>query len=255
MTGTRLRSATVIGCGVIGTSIALALTRAGVDVALADLRPEPVALAARMGAGTALARSAVPADVVVVATPAHAVVEVLYEAQARGLGRAYTDVAGPKGPIWEEALLRGCDLLGWVPGHPVAGRELSGGPGAARADLLTGRPWILCPVPTTASDHLAAVEELVAQCGAVRHEMPPAVHDQAVASLSRPPLTVPATLAAPQVCAAPQPPALANGTRPTTPRTVGSHAGSEGGNLTRRVEAAADAASRVAVTLQDLHDP
>ncbi|MBB0243372.1 prephenate dehydrogenase/arogenate dehydrogenase family protein, partial [Streptomyces alkaliphilus] len=63
-----LRRATVIGCGPIGTSLALVLTRAGITVSLADPNPGKVTGAALAGAGTPLVRGAPPADVVV-ATP------------------------------------------------------------------------------------------------------------------------------------------------------------------------------------------
>ncbi|MFI5621335.1 prephenate dehydrogenase/arogenate dehydrogenase family protein [Streptomyces sp. NPDC051567] len=147
------------------------------------------------GAGTLWTPAFPPADLVVVATPPSAVVDVLYAAQARGLGRVYTDTAGTKDIVAADAELRGCDLKGYVPGHPLAGpdaRDRS----AARADRFAGRPWILCPYETTADGELDTVAALVALCGAVRRDMTPDAHDRAVAAVSHLPYVVAAVLAA-----------------------------------------------------------
>ncbi|MER5570636.1 prephenate dehydrogenase/arogenate dehydrogenase family protein [Streptomyces goshikiensis] len=173
MTSAPLRSVTVIGCGPTGTSIALALTRAGVDVALADSDPRALDRALRAGAGTLLVPGDRPADVVVVATGPSTAADVLYEAQARGLGRAYTDVDGTDEAMWHEILLRGCDQFGYVPGRPP-GTARAAEPDAASADRFEGRPWVLAPGPATPPEAVAAVRELVALCGAIRHQLPTA---------------------------------------------------------------------------------
>ncbi|MGW0754316.1 prephenate dehydrogenase/arogenate dehydrogenase family protein [Streptomyces sp. NPDC002587] len=179
MTSTPLRSVTVIGCGPTGTSIALALTRAGVDVALADTDPRALDRALSAGAGTLLVPGDRPADVVVVATERSTAPDVLYEAQARGLGRAYTDVDGIDESMWQEVLLRGCDQFGYVPGRPP-GAPRTAGPATASADRFEGRPWVLAPGPATPGEAVAAVRELVALCGAIRHQLPPAAPSQSV---------------------------------------------------------------------------
>src|SRR5690606_21894216 len=144
--GMDTRRVLVIGCGLIGTSVGLALRRAGVHVALADHDPRALLRALRMGAGVRFVPGGGAVDVVVVATPPSTVVPVLVEAQRRGLGAVYTDVASAKGRILDEAERAGCDLASFVPGHPLAGRELSGA-GAGRADLFVGRAWVLWPHP------------------------------------------------------------------------------------------------------------
>jgi prephenate dehydrogenase len=183
----------VLGCGVIGTSVALALRSAGVDVGLHDLDPAAVAEAVRMGAGTALGEE--PADVVIIATPPSAVVPVLRDAQRRGLGRVYTDVASTKARILDDARAAGCDLSSYVPGHPMAGRELSG-PAAARAELFVGRRWALCPDRATAPAAVHAVSELARRCGAEPVVLSAAAHDEVVAAVSHAPHLVSSALAA-----------------------------------------------------------
>ncbi|MEV4458903.1 prephenate dehydrogenase [Microbispora sp. NPDC049633] len=195
MTSSSIRRVTIIGCGLIGASAALALRKAGVEVALSDRDPHAVAAAERMGAGVALTPGAPAADVVVVATPPSTVAAVLRDAQARGLGAVYTDVASTKARVVAEVERAGCDLTAYVPGHPMAGAEASG-PLAARADLFAGRPWTLCPLPTTSLRSVRVVAELVAACGAEHRLLAPDVHDLAVATSSHAPHLVSAALAA-----------------------------------------------------------
>ncbi|MFF4192603.1 prephenate dehydrogenase/arogenate dehydrogenase family protein [Nonomuraea sp. NPDC001831] len=190
-----IRRVVVIGCGLIGTSVACALRRAGVRVELADHDPWALAQAARMGAGTALRAGAGPADVVVIATPPSSVAAVLREAQARGLGRVYTDVASAKTRILAEVERSGCDLSCYVPGHPMAGREVSG-PGAARAGLFEGRTWALCPHPALSPGALRTVTALATACGAEVRLLAPDAHDRAAAAVSHLPLVLSAALAA-----------------------------------------------------------
>ncbi|MCB5165634.1 prephenate dehydrogenase/arogenate dehydrogenase family protein [Streptomyces bambusae] len=163
-----LHRVTVIGCGTVGTSLALALSRAGVEVFVEDHDPDAVARAMLLGAGSPLGADTPPADLVVVATPAETVVDVLYEAQARGLGYAYTDVAGGTAEIWAEAELRGCDVRGYVPSRPVPGL---GGLGGIRADRFDGRPWLVYPFATAEPVALGALAALIALCGASRRDV------------------------------------------------------------------------------------
>ncbi|WP_407703249.1 prephenate dehydrogenase/arogenate dehydrogenase family protein, partial [Streptomyces solincola] len=188
------RTAVVIGCGTTGTSLALALTGAGVRVALADDDPRAVAEAAALGAGTAWTPALPPADLVVVAVPPAAVADVLYDAQSRGLGQVYTDTAATKEIVSAEAELRGCDLKGYVPGHPLAGPD---GPGRAAADAarFTGRPWVLCPYDTTPAAALETVAATLDLVGARRVDLAPHVHDRMLAELSHGPHLVAAALA------------------------------------------------------------
>jgi len=160
-----------------GVLVALALRAAGVEVNLLDQDLGAVARAQELGAGSLWLPGRPAADIVVVATPPDTVVDVLYEAQARGLGHAYTDIAATKEAISEEARLRGCDLLGYVPGHPVL--DPYGPVGStAGATAFTGRPWILCPYDDGDPAATAAADALVRLCGARRYDLTPAQHDR-----------------------------------------------------------------------------
>ncbi len=184
----------VLGTGLIGTSVALALRERGVGVWLSDEDPEVARLAANLGAGEPLPDSA-HADVAVIAVPPAAVAATLAAAQADGLARCYTDVASVKQLPVAQARARGCDMTSYVPGHPLAGREKHG-PAAARADLFLGRTWALCPAPETSEQAIAAVTALVRECGAVPMRTDAGAHDRWVALVSHAPHLVAAAMAA-----------------------------------------------------------
>jgi prephenate dehydrogenase len=186
----------VIGTGLIGTSIALALREHGSTVWLADSDPAAACLAADLGAGELLPENAAEAaDVAVIAVPPAAVAVTLAAAQAREMARCYTDVASVKQLPVTQARAAGCDLTCYVPGHPLAGREKHG-PAAARADLFLGRTWALCPEPETSSEATETVTALVRACGAVPLRTDAAAHDRWVALVSHAPHVVAAAMAA-----------------------------------------------------------
>lgn len=186
----------IIGTGLIGTSIALALREQGTQIWLSDADPASARLAADLGAGQPLAAmTGGPADLAVIAVPPEAVAATLADAQARDLAAAYTDVASVKRLPVAQARARGCDLASYLPGHPMAGREKRG-PAAARADLFLGRSWALCPLPETSSEAESAVTELVRACGAIPVHADPAAHDGWVALISHAPHLVASAMAA-----------------------------------------------------------
>ncbi len=188
----------VVGTGLIGTSVALALRERGAGVWLADADEATVRLAADLGAGTVvpdLRDAKGIADGAVLAVPPAAVAATLAHAQDCGVAEWYTDVASVKQLPVTQARELGCELSRYVPGHPLAGRERHG-PAAARADLFLGRTWALCPLPETSSGALAAVTALVLACGADPVHADPATHDRWVALVSHGPHLVAAAMAA-----------------------------------------------------------
>jgi prephenate dehydrogenase len=201
--GTGPRRVVVIGTGLIGTSVALALRERGADVWLADRDAAAARLAANIGAGTLLPLAGQPweepaggpADLAVLAVPPAAVAPALAEAQARNLARWYTDVASVKSFPLAAARARGCDLSSFVPAHPLSGRERSG-PAAARADLFLGRPWVICPAAENSEAAVAAVVDLARACGAEPVLASAAEHDRWVALTSHAPHVVSAAMAA-----------------------------------------------------------
>ncbi|MGP4084100.1 prephenate dehydrogenase/arogenate dehydrogenase family protein, partial [Streptomyces sp. KR55] len=177
-----MHTAAVVGTGLIGTSIALALTGRGVTTHLIDRNPDIVRIAAARGAGTPEPPSA-PVDIAVICVPPSAVAKTVAKHQKAELAAVYTDVASVKALPYAECLTLGCDTTALVGGHPLAGRERSG-PLSARADLFRDRRWVLTPTPETSEDTLNRALELVSLCGAVPVLLDPPDHDRAVALTS-----------------------------------------------------------------------
>ncbi len=183
----------VIGTGLIGTSVALSLRRAGVDVLLSDVDPESVRTALSAAAGRPLADDDRPVIVVVAVPPRHAAA-VLADASARFPDATLTDVTSVKERIVSGAIAAGADPSRLVGGHPMAGREVSGAAGA-RADLLDDRLWVVTPTPDSGIEHVQRVHRLASTCGAYPVEMGVADHDAAVALVSHTPQVLASVLA------------------------------------------------------------
>jgi prephenate dehydrogenase len=189
-----MRTALVIGTGLIGTSAALALAARGVRVHLRDHDPEQARTAASLGAGTEEPPDT-PVDLAIVAVPpAHVAAEVA-AVQAAKEARGVIDVGSVKGVPRRELAGQGGDLSSYLGTHPMSGREKSG-PLAASADLFEGRPWVLTPTPQTDTEVLNLALELVALCGGVPVVMDADAHDRAVALVSHTPQLLSSMVAA-----------------------------------------------------------
>ncbi|GDX32898.1 prephenate dehydrogenase [Actinomycetes bacterium] len=184
----------VIGTGLIGTSIALALRRAGVDVFLSDIDQIQLETAVALGAGLELPVAQAPSLVVVAVPPRHAA-SVLAQASMRFPAATLTDVTSVKAKVLADAVFEGADPSRLIGGHPMAGREVSGASGA-RVDLLDDRLWVLTPTAESAADRRREVYALVSTCGAYVVEMTPNQHDRAVALVSHAPQLLSSVLAA-----------------------------------------------------------
>ncbi|MBC9715290.1 prephenate dehydrogenase [Streptomyces sp. TRM66268-LWL] len=189
-----MRTALVIGTGLIGTSAALTLQSRGVTVHLADHDPEQARMAAALGAGTDEPPIGT-VDLAIVAVPPAHVAATLADAMRRGLARAYLDVASVKAGPRRELEELGLDLSTYIGTHPMSGKERSG-PLAATADLFEGRPWVLTPTRETDTEVLNLALELVALCRAVPVVMDADAHDRAVALVSHMPHLVSSMVAA-----------------------------------------------------------
>ena len=172
----------VVGTGLIGTSIGLALRRRGIVAYLSDVDAPHASRAASMGAGLLTAPPAHP-DIVVIATPPDQLAAAIGDALRRWPAATVTDVGSIKGAPLRQAAAAGCDLTRYVGSHPIAGSERSG-PAAAAAGLFDGRPWAVTPHDGSAPAAVEAVERLVAACGAVVVRVSPDEHDAAVARTS-----------------------------------------------------------------------
>ncbi|WP_308249908.1 prephenate dehydrogenase [Sphaerisporangium fuscum] len=190
-----IASVLVVGTGLIGTSVGLALRERGLTVKLADQDAGAVRVACELGAGEEWRPGEGRVDLAVIAVPPQFVAEWLLDLQKTEAARFYTDVASVKALPIAQAVQLGCDMTSYVAGHPLAGRERSG-PAAARADLFLGRPWAYCPGPDAAPEAVRAVLSLIELCGGNAVQVDPSGHDEAVALVSHAPHVAAAAVAA-----------------------------------------------------------
>lgn len=173
----------IVGAGLLGTSVGLALARTGVEVLLSDVSTEHVRTASGLGAGRPRTGDDRPQLVVVAVPPVHLGTSI--RAALEASDAVVTDVGSVKSqPLAALAGVEGLER--YVGGHPMAGTERSG-PLAATASLFEGRPWAIAPHAGARPDAVALVTELARRCGAVPIALDPVEHDRAVARISHVP--------------------------------------------------------------------
>ncbi len=183
----------VVGTGLIGTSVALAL-RGEADVLLADRDAACVDVARSRGAGRVWDGTE-PAAHVLLAVPPPVVAAELVRLQRLVAGATWSHVASVQAPVQAQAEAAGADLAALCGSHPMAGKEHSG-PEAATGELFVGRPWALCPSERTTETALAAARTLAERCGAVPTVLSATDHDAAVALASHLPQVAASAVAA-----------------------------------------------------------
>jgi prephenate dehydrogenase len=186
----------IVGTGLLGASIGLALTDQSVDVILSDVSPSAVRLAIDYGAGRAARPDDAP-TLIVVCVPPDMVASIVAAELTAHPTALVTDVASVKlGPL-TELLDLGADVSRYVGSHPMAGRE-RGGAVSARRDLFVGRPWVVANHDGIADRRAAdsVIESLALDLGAVPIEMDAAEHDRSVALVSHVPQVIASLLAA-----------------------------------------------------------
>jgi prephenate dehydrogenase len=180
----------IIGLGLIGGSIGLALhkAKAAQQIAGYDLAKGVSNQARRIGAidqpYSALADAVRGADLVILASPVGAMRSLLQDiAAALSPGAVVTDVASTKVQVisWAEEFLPAS--VAFVGGHPMTGKELSG-VHAADAALFQGRIYCLTPTPRTRSIAITKASALIEALGARVRFLEPTEHDGQVAGVS-----------------------------------------------------------------------
>jgi len=182
MTSPNSRSAHVVGLGLIGASVALALKKNNWSVTGVDSDPATVESAM---ASDIIRDTELPSDVdlVIIATPAGVVARLATEVltQLSNPKVIVTDVAGVKGSI--VAQVSDERFLG---GHPMAGSELRGLSGA-RAELFQGTTWVLTPTDRTSPTTYSTLHGVLREIGANVVAISADDHDRLVAIASHVP--------------------------------------------------------------------
>lgn len=198
----KFNRASVVGVGLIGSSLARALRERGLvgEVVGVDRDADVIARAVKLGVidsgETDLAKGVKGADLIILSTPVGAIGAVAGElAKAADDGALIIDVGSVKG-VAVDAAKTMPERVHFVPCHPVAGTEQSG-PEAGFASLFQDRWCILTPAPREDDAYKAAVEKAAAlwtAVGAKAEIMDAAHHDLALAVTSHLPHLIAFTL-------------------------------------------------------------
>jgi prephenate dehydrogenase len=191
---------TIVGLGLIGGSLGLALKAAepGLEIVGHNRSHEAAGRAKKIGAVDRaewnLPRALEGAGIVVLAVAPAAMEKVMAEvAPSLEPGAIVTDVASTKVDVlaWADRLLpEGTHFVG---GHPMAGKELAG-IDAAEAGLFRGATWCVIPGQRCAAEAVTAIEQLVRAVGAHPYFLDAEEHDSYVAAISHVPFIASAAL-------------------------------------------------------------
>jgi len=198
----RLDCVAIVGVGLIGGSIGLALRKRNLADRVIGIGRRQVTLrtARRVGAVTnttiELAKGVADAELVIVCTPVGRIAEDVQQAAEHVPEQTLiTDVGSTKQGIvaaLDGSLPRGCRFLG---SHPLAGSERSG-PGNADAELFEGRVALITPTANTTGEDYDRIEQLWEGLGSVVIKMSPEEHDRALSLTSHLPHLAAVALAA-----------------------------------------------------------
>lgn len=185
-----LKKIVIVGVGLIGGSFALALRKAGAVEKIVGVGRSAASLqrAQQLGlidTSASMAEALQDADIVLLSVPV-AQTEATLAAIKPYLSTK--TVVTDAGSIKTDVVAAARRVLGdridqFVPGHPIAGREVSG-PDAAIADLYVGKKVVLTPLPENAEAHVELVANAWRACGAQVHRLSPEQHDGIFAAVS-----------------------------------------------------------------------
>ncbi len=196
------RKVAIVGVGLIGGSIGLALRQRGLAQQVVGIGRRQSSLDRALAcqaideASTELDEGVAGAELVVVATPVAAVADHVCQALAAVPEDCLvTDAGSTKGAICAAVESRLQDAGRFVGSHPLAGDHRTG-PEHARGDLLEGKTVVVTPTQSTPAETIAKVELFWQNLGARVTKLAPVEHDEALAATSHLPHLMASALAA-----------------------------------------------------------
>ena len=185
----------IVGCGLIGTSLALRLSELGIPLILSDSSEKNLSLAQDLVGADSLIESKSSPELVIVATPPTAVFDVVKGEFLSNPSATFIDVSGIKSKLVNQ--VEGISALSerFASVHPMAGREISG-PESARADLFESRAWIISKTVRSTQRTVEMAEELGKLMGAAIYQLDPKTHDSVIAAISHLPQILSSALGA-----------------------------------------------------------
>ncbi|MFA4858954.1 MAG: prephenate dehydrogenase/arogenate dehydrogenase family protein [Candidatus Margulisiibacteriota bacterium] len=196
----QVQKVAIIGLGLIGGSLGLALLKRGLAETVVGIprRAETIDEALALGAITkgtlTLVDGVRNADLVFICTPIPLIIPTLNEILPHlKKGAVVTDVGSTKGWIMEEVEKLNLDGVSFFGGHPMAGKEKTGVL-QAEANLFLNRPYVLVKPPKFNLLALNALKKIITGIGGKIMEIDAQSHDLAVAAISHLPIMVAASL-------------------------------------------------------------
>ena len=184
----------IVGSGLIGTSIGLALVSRGVEVDMRDIDPRAELLARDLVKSQELKDP----ELTIFALPSSSLSQALYSEFAINPGSKFIDIGSVKTKPLLDVSTSSIPSKNFLATHPMAGREV-GGAESARADLFQSRTWVYIPNDLEGNPIDPELLEyglwLISALGAVPVAMQAAEHDRAVALISHLPQIVSSLLA------------------------------------------------------------
>ena len=184
----------IVGSGLIGTSIGLALVSRGVEVDMRDIDPRAQLLARDLVKSQDLNDP----ELTIFAIPSSSLGETLNSEFFINPGSKFIDIGSVKTKPLLDVSKSEIPSENFLATHPMAGREV-GGAESARADLFQSRTWVYIPNDLEGkpvdSELLAYGLWLITALGAVPVAMQAVEHDRAVALISHLPQAVASLLA------------------------------------------------------------
>ena len=174
-----VHSVRIVGAGLIGTSIGLALAAKDIAVEMIDVDSSNQALAQDLTGAVSISDP----ELIILATPLRALSQVINGQYALNPNSTFMDVCSVKVEPLKKVKASKLPMRQFVGTHPMAGREV-GGAESARADLFLSRSWIITPDSKTDPEAISKVKSLIQLLGATCVELDAASHDAAVARVS-----------------------------------------------------------------------
>ncbi len=186
----KLNKVKIIGSGLIGTSIALALKSKELSIQMVDLDAQSERLANDLVGGEVISDP----DLVIVSASIGANLNLILQSLKTHPGSIVVDIASVKSNLLDEVTKLSDNPENFISSHPMAGREVSGAQ-SARSDLFVGRAWIGIASDSTSELAKELLTELVSICGSTLYWLPAKEHDQTVAAISHLPQVLSTALA------------------------------------------------------------
>lgn len=189
-----ISSVKIVGSGLIGTSIGLALSQKNIAVLMSDTNSSTASLAQSLVDANRSFPDTHVFDLVIIAVPPYSFSSAISKEFELNPLSMFVDILSIKTkPQVEVESIQGLSER-FVGSHPMAGREVSGAQ-SARGDLFIGRSWIACPSAYSSEKAVDLVEELIQICGGVAMRMGAVEHDKAMALVSHAPQVVASLMA------------------------------------------------------------